>query len=132
MKSLDGAVGFLRQSLFNMMDETEKSAFAQWLDKGKTESIDQLARGAIKCCRNWDGFLEVSDMVHSDWGFEPARLDDDASKPMLVVGSEGDHLGGSTNGWLVANYKSAKLKVIPGGHISSLYYMDEIWRDNNR
>jgi hypothetical protein len=29
----------------------------------------------------------------------------------------------------VDNYKSAKFKSVPGGHISSLFYMDEIWKE---
>jgi Alpha/beta hydrolase family len=132
-KSLDGARDFLRQTLLSKMDEEGKSMFAQWLEKnGRTEFdfVDQMARGAIKCCQTWDGFMEVSDVIHSDWGFEPAMLDDEhATKPVLVVGSEKDHLGGSTNGWIVANYRSANLKLVPGGHIASLYYMDDIWRE---
>ena len=73
----------------------------------------------------------MSDTIHSDWGFDPRTLDEEHStKPVLVVGSKNDHIGGSTNDWLVANYKSAiKLKLLPGGHISSLFIMDELWRD---
>ncbi|KHN95224.1 thioesterase family protein [Metarhizium album ARSEF 1941] len=48
---------------------------------------------------------------------------------MLVVGSDKDDIGGAMNEWLVANYKSAKAKTIPGGHISSLYHMDGICQD---
>jgi pimeloyl-ACP methyl ester carboxylesterase len=131
-KTLDGARIFLRQTLIDKMDKDEKSMLAQWLVKdGRTEFefIDSMARGAIKSCHNWDGFLEVSEVIHSDWGFEPARLDDEhATKPLLVVGSENDHLGGSTNDWIVANYRSASLKIVPGGHISSIYFMGEIWQ----
>lgn len=133
LKTLDGAEKFIRQVLFDKMDEDEKLRLAQYLEKGgrsETDFVAQMARNAIKSCQNWDGFMEVSDVIHSDWGFEPAKLNDEhAAKPMLVVGSAGDDLGGSTNGWLVANYKSANLKIIPGGHISSLYYLDEIWRE---
>lgn len=133
LKSQDGAKEFLRQTLFVKMDEEEKASLAQWLqkkDKTEDEFVDHMAKGAIRCCQNWDGFMEVSDVIHSHWGFEPIELDDEhASKPMLVVGSDKDHLGSSTNGWLVDNYKTAKCKVVPGGHISSIYYLDEIWQE---
>ena len=37
--------------------------------------------------------MEVSDVIHSDWGFEPKALDEaHASKPMLVVGSKSDDI----------------------------------------
>ncbi len=82
------------------------------------------------CCHNWDGFMKVSDVIHSDWGFNPKELDDQhSSKPMLVVGSTNDRVGGSANNWLVDNYKSARLMLVPGGHISSQYYMDDMWKE---
>ncbi|EXJ70363.1 uncharacterized protein A1O5_06431 [Cladophialophora psammophila CBS 110553] len=133
LKTFGGAKAFLQQTLIHNMDEEERSTFSQWLEKScVTEDafLDQMARGIIKCCRNWDGFMEVSDVIHSDWGFEPKELDDQhASKPLLVVGSKADQIGGSANNWLVENYRSAKLKLVPGGHISSLFYMDEIWEE---
>lgn len=133
LKTLDGAKDFLRGFLFDKMDDEEKSRLTEHLERqGRSESdfIDQMARNAVKSCQNWEGFLEVSDVIHSDWGFNPAALDDEhATKPVLVVGSDGDDVGGGNNAWLVANYKSARAKTIPGGHISALYYMDEIWGD---
>ncbi|KAL9487966.1 hypothetical protein ACSS6W_000243 [Trichoderma asperelloides] len=133
LHSLDGAREFLKQTLFNDMDIEEKQIFHEWLAKNEsTESqfIDRMARSTIRCCTNWDGFMEVSDVIHSDWGFDPRTLDaEHASKPILVVGSKSDYMGGGTNDWLVANYESATLKLVPGGHISSLFFMDEIWKE---
>ncbi len=133
LRDVDGAKVFLRDNLFNMMDEAEKEQFRKWLgENGKIEAefVERLAKGAVRSCLNWDGFMEVSDVIHSDWGFNPATLDaDHASKPMLVVSSQNDRLGGSNNSWLCANYTAARLKTIPGGHISSLYHMDEIMQD---
>jgi pimeloyl-ACP methyl ester carboxylesterase len=133
LETLHGARAFLRSTIFSHMDDDEKEMFAQWLskkEKTEEEFVDQMAKGAIRCCDNWDGFMEASDVLHSEWGFEPKALEDDhASKPVLVVGSEKDHLGSSTNGWVVENYRGAKLKVFRGGHISSIYYMDDIWQE---
>lgn len=129
----DGAKAFLDQILFSKMDDEEKAVMAAWLErKGRTkdEFIGQMAEGAVKCCKRWDGFIEVSDVIHSDWGFDPAKLDEEhASKPLVVCGSEKDDMGSATNGWIVENYKGAKLRTGPGGHISGLFYMDEIWEE---
>ncbi|KAH7187795.1 hypothetical protein ACKAV7_006978 [Fusarium commune] len=132
-KTLDGAKGFLDQILFSKMDGDERKKLAEFLaNRGQTEEefIEAFAKGGIRCCEQWGGFHEVSDVIHSDWGFEPAKLDDDhASRPVLIVGSDKDPQGGSTNGWLAANYKTSRLKTVPGGHLASLYYLDEIWRE---
>ncbi|KAK5050742.1 hypothetical protein LTR84_003301 [Exophiala bonariae] len=129
----EGAEDFLRQTIVSQMDEDERVKLGEWLqknDRTEDEWMETATKMVMRSCENWDGFMEISDVIHSDWGFAPATLDDEhASKPILVVGSQNDHIGGSNNGWLVENYKSAKLKVIPGGHISSVYYMDEIWRE---
>lgn len=133
LKTEDGAKEFLRQTIFGIMDDEEQKRFAQWLEsKEMTEDefIGRMARNVVASISNWDGFMEASDVIHSDWGFEPARLDNEhASKPMLVVGSDNDAIGGRTNSWMIANYKSAKSKVVPGGHIASLFFMDDIWRE---
>lgn len=134
LKTLEGAKDFLRRTLFSKMDEHEKDMFAKHLAKtNKTEDdfVTALAEGSMKAySKTWQGFNEVSDVLHSDWGFSPADLDEEhASKPVIVVGSEKDDMGGDTNKWLASNYKCSKLKVFPGGHISSLYYMDGLWQE---
>ncbi|XWX02387.1 hypothetical protein V2A60_010424 [Cordyceps javanica] len=130
MGSVEGAERFLRRTVFDVMDTDEKEAFRAHVDgQGETEDefIARLARSTVECCKNWDGFMEVSDVIHSDWGFEPAALDAAHCKPLLVVRSADDIIGSMNSGWLAANYKNATSKTIPGGHISSMYYMDAIW-----
>lgn len=133
LKTLEGTKGLLNQMLFSKMDAEEKRMFAAYLErKGSSEEeyLTQMAKNAITSCLNWDGFHEVSDVLHSDWGFDPAKLDDEhAVKPVMVVGAVDDHLGGSTNDWMAANYKSATLKTCPGGHISATYYLDDLWSE---
>lgn len=90
MNTEDGAEVFLRQHIFNKMDDVEKSEFKQWLEiHGLSEDafVAKMAGETLRCNQNWDGFMEISVVMHSDWGFEPKELDDEhASKPMLVVG----------------------------------------------
>lgn len=129
-----GAETLLRQLLFNDMDAEERSIFDAWLlRKGESEHdlLVRMARGAVASSENWDGFMEVSDVLHSDWGFDYATLDDEhTSKPVLIVTSARDKIGGRMNMWLAdATSRSSRLMTIPGGHISSLFYMDEIWAE---
>lgn len=133
VKNLAGAKNFLQQNVVEKIDDEERSRLTEWLESNKLSQdpfVEEMARGIVKCCQNWDGFMEVSDLVHSDWGFNPTELDSEhASKPILVVGSEDDEIGGGANDWLVNNYKSAKLTMFPGGHTSAVYYVDDIWRE---
>lgn len=133
VKTLVGAKSFLQQSFIARIDDEESSRLSHWLETNKLSQdalVEQMAGGIVRCCQNWDGFMESSDIIHSDWGFEPKELDNlHASKPMLVVGSEDDQVGGSSNDWIVDKYRSARFKLIPGGHNSSLYYIDELWRE---
>ncbi|KAJ6784663.1 hypothetical protein PWT90_03226 [Aphanocladium album] len=132
MRTEEGAKNFLRFTLFDVMDNEEKEQFRSHVARfGDTEDefLGWLAHSTVECCKNWDGFMEVSDVIHSDWGFDPATLDAEHSKPFLVVKSADDIIGSMNSAWLAANYKSATSKTIPGGHVSSMYYMDDIWEE---
>ncbi|KAJ5455922.1 uncharacterized protein N7458_004186 [Penicillium daleae] len=102
MKSQDGAEEFLRKCIFGKMDSAERIKFEEWLGiEGLSEDVfvANMAGEVIRCNGNWDGFMEVADVMHSDWGFEPKELDEEhAVKPVLVVGSSVDYIGGSCNG----------------------------------
>lgn len=129
MRTVDGAKKFLRLTVFDAMDDEEKEKFSDFLKgKGETEDefIGRLADSTVRCCDNWDGFMEVSDIIHSDWGYDPAALDEEHCKTILVVKSADDIIGSMNSDWLAANYKNATCKTIPGGHVSSIYHMDNI------
>lgn len=133
LKTLEGAKDLLSGILFSKMDDAERGRLAVYLERsGRTEAdlLESMAEGAMRSCKRWEAFLEVSDVLHSDWGFDPARLDEEhAAKPILIVGSEGDDIGGSTNEWMAETYKSSTLRVVPGGHISALSYLDDLWEE---
>jgi pimeloyl-ACP methyl ester carboxylesterase len=133
LATLDGALSFLRSALFDKMDPAEQAKFDEYLaHQGEGETKDDFIRNmagtVLRSVKNWDGFMEVSDAIHSDWGFKPDELDEQhASKPVLVVGGDQDELGNKMNEWMVNNYKNAKGRTIPGGHVSALFYQDELW-----
>jgi pimeloyl-ACP methyl ester carboxylesterase len=131
LSTIEGAERFLRDALFDKMDGDERAMFDKYLVKqGEItgQFIRNMAETVIRSTNNWDGFMEVSDVLHSDWGFVPNQLDDEhARKPILIVGSDKDELGNRMNEWLVQNYKAAHSKQVAGGHISALFYQDELW-----
>ncbi len=132
ISTVDGAKKFLRFTLFDVMDAEEKEKFKTHVTgQGETEDefITRLARSTVECCKNWDGFMEVSDVIHSDWGFEPSKLSAERCKPLLVVQSADDNIGSMNSKWVAANYNNATSKTVPGGHMSSMYYMDDIWQE---
>ncbi|KAF8653537.1 hypothetical protein AX16_003902 [Volvariella volvacea WC 439] len=124
---------FLRQSIFDKMGEEEKALFKQYAEKrGKTEDDIKrdFANNGVKSVRQtWTGFLEVSDVIHGDWGFEPKSVPSEGRR-VLVVASEGDEMAPESMAkWLVTQYGNAKLKRIGGGHLAALYYLDDIWAE---
>lgn len=132
MRTVEGAKTFLNTTVFNVMDPEEKAKFKKLVaDQGETEDefVGRLAMSTVECCKNWDGFMEVSDVIHSDWGFAPAELDEEHCKPLLVVKSADDIIGSMNSNWIAANYQNATAKTIPGGHVSSMYHMGEIWEE---
>ena len=135
-KDMKGARGLLNTALFSKMDAEEKEAFEIFaqMKRGKTaeQLMNSMADGVLRCTANWDGFIEGPDVLHSDWGFEPAKLDGEHSneqRPVLIVQGEADELGPGMAEWLVENYAHGMVKKIGGGHLASLYHMDEIWDD---
>jgi hypothetical protein len=132
VKDVPAAKKFMHEFMVSHMDDDEKRRLGGWLEgRALTEDewIGRMAEGAVRCKQNWDGFLEGSDVLHSDWGFVPRELDEEHRKPVLIVGSSQDDLGSEMIAWLKDNYANSAVKVVPGGHIASLFYMDEIWRE---
>ncbi|OAA55761.1 hypothetical protein ISF_07866 [Cordyceps fumosorosea ARSEF 2679] len=128
VRTVEGAAAFLRATVLAGPAEREMLA-AHVARLGETEEgfVERLARAAVASCENWDGFMEVAEVLREDWGFAPGELE--GAAPLLVVASEGDKIGSANSAWLAANYKNATARTIPGGHISSMFYMDEIWEE---
>jgi pimeloyl-ACP methyl ester carboxylesterase len=131
LKDEASAKNMMHDFLVAKMDGNEKKLLEKWLqDRGLTQDqwLERLGQGAMRSTKTWDGFLQGSDVLHSDWGFEPSKLDEEhRGKPVLVVASNDDELGHAMYKWLKDNYANSALKVIPGSHISSMFHQDEIW-----
>lgn len=115
MTDLAGTKKFMRDTLWDMMDEREQEEMKRHLErKGITEDeyVTRQAEGALRSVRNWDGFMEVADVMREDWGFVPGE---EVEKRILIVGSSEDKIGGCGHKWLVSRYKGARERVVPGG-----------------
>ncbi|KAF9469031.1 Alpha/Beta hydrolase protein [Collybia nuda] len=135
LKTEEKAEKFIRETLFDNMEEEELAAFKKWREtQGRAEGEVErnMAKNVVKSVsKTWEGFMQVADVAHSDWGFRPDTLDDDhVKRPIFVVASAGDTLAPDDMArWLVATYKNAVLKSITGGHLASLFHLEEIWSE---
>ncbi|KAJ7216527.1 Alpha/Beta hydrolase protein [Mycena pura] len=135
LNSVDKAEALLRQLLFDKVPPEERDAFKKWREtRGIEEGVHerQMATNMVKSIsKSWAGFIEVSDVIHSDWGFCPALLDDAHTngRRMLIAASAQDDLGPDYGNWLKENYKNSTLKWVPGKHLSTLYEMDNLWAE---
>ncbi|KAG7097438.1 hypothetical protein E1B28_004783 [Marasmius oreades] len=134
VNSVDKAEDFLRKMLFDTASEAEKASFLAWKERegiadGQWER--KMAENMVKSfATTWDGFLEASDVLHSDWGFEPKHLDEEHIKrPLVVVASSSDPLGPHMAIWISENYKNSTLKWLDGGHIAATYAMNDLWKE---
>jgi pimeloyl-ACP methyl ester carboxylesterase len=136
IKTAEAAEAFIRTTFFDQMDESELDAFARWRDihefeEGQAERW--MADGVVRSvAKTWAGFLDIPDILHSGWGgFCPETLDDEHSDPpVLVVTSTRETLAPKPMAdWLVASYKNVSMKLIDGGHIASLFHLNEIWKE---
>jgi hypothetical protein len=124
----------MRRGLFDKMGDAERAKFARWREErgyaaGQLER--EFAANAVRSvASSWDGYLRVAEVHHADWGFRPGTLDEAHAKPVLVVSADRDEEApGEHARWLVENYKVARLHTIEGGHISSLFEMNDIFID---
>ena len=124
---------FMRDFVFGKMGDEERADCRRWLEsRGLTEDewISEMAEGPRKCTGGneggWRGFLEGPKVVHSDWGFKPWELGSERGRALIAAGDE-DDLGLGMARWLRNNYQGARLEVVKGGHVATLWHIDEIW-----
>ncbi|KAG9317599.1 Alpha/Beta hydrolase protein [Chiua virens] len=135
VNTVENAEKFLRGFLFDKMDETEKAQYLQWRERegvaeGETEK--RFAENAVRSvAKSWEGFNLMSPVLHSDWGFRPDTLDEEHSRPfvMLVTTAGDTRAPPEWSEYLAATYKNTKVKTLHGGHIGVLYHMNDIWAE---
>ncbi|KAG2158804.1 Alpha/Beta hydrolase protein [Suillus bovinus] len=135
LKTIEGAEASLRETVFDLMDQAEREEFAKWSEERgmvPDDTVRTMAKNVMKSTsKSWEGFMLTPPLLHSDWGFRPDALDEDHSRPpILLTASKDDHMTPVAYAYyLAANYKNARIKHVDGGHMSTLYYMDEVWTE---
>ncbi|KIK99504.1 hypothetical protein PAXRUDRAFT_822662 [Paxillus rubicundulus Ve08.2h10] len=124
VSTVENAEHFLRELIFDKMDEAEKEEHAKWraregIAEGETER--RMASNIVRSvATSWEGFKFSVSVLHSDWGFRPDTLDEEHSRPLVtLIAGLGDKL--SLEAWsryLAGTYQNTKLTVFPGGHLS--------------
>ncbi|KAJ7357935.1 hypothetical protein DFH08DRAFT_921849 [Mycena albidolilacea] len=119
-------VGIFALSMkISTMDKAERE---QWGIKGGDFEMRMATNMVKSISKLWAGFIEIADVVHSDWGFRPDQLDEDHTRgrPILIAASAQDDLGSDMANWLKENYKNSRLKWV---HLSTLYEIDNLWAE---
>ncbi|KDQ64721.1 hypothetical protein JAAARDRAFT_28365 [Jaapia argillacea MUCL 33604] len=135
LKSVESTEKFFRSFFIDKMKPIEKAKFEEWRAKEGLEAGRFPKTWAtimnFSVSKSWEGFLGMADVLNSDWGFNPSESDEEhKSKRVLIVGGTDDQLSPKMAEWLVEKYGSnAKLVMKEGGHLSSMFYMDEIWEE---
>lgn len=133
VRSLDEAKNFLRTNLFDQMDDEEKAKLDRW-EKERDQSegwlLNRMARNmCLSVSKTMAGFDSVPDVLHADWGFDPTQLPSLLRRRVLVIATRGDkmaHMEMST--YLVESYPNAELRLLEGGHLASLFELNQIMK----
>ncbi|KAI0347353.1 alpha/beta-hydrolase [Trametopsis cervina] len=130
----EAAKKFINDYVFEHMKPNEMQAFVKWKHaKGLKdgEELDTLADGVYRSTRKtWAGLLGVSDVIHSNWGgYNPAQLDEEHTKPVFFCLTKEDKDTLRMGEWLAGQLRGSLVRYEEGGHVGSLFVMDDIWED---
>ncbi|KAG0704163.1 hypothetical protein DFH29DRAFT_1039150 [Suillus ampliporus] len=120
---------------FERMDQAEREMFARWCEryeKAPEDKVRNMAENIVNSTsKSWEGFMLLAPLLHSDWGFRPDALDEEHSRPrVLLTASKDDVICPMDYAhYLAANYKNARMKDIHGRHLTIVYQMDEVWAE---
>ncbi|KAJ3483262.1 hypothetical protein NLI96_g6442 [Meripilus lineatus] len=128
------ARAFVHDFVVKDMSQKERVVYDRWRkEKQLTEDQveEDLADGVYRSVeKSWEGFHAISDVIHSDWGFNPLTLDAEHTKsPVYVVMTREDKETLLLGEWIVENYQNAQGRYEEGGHNGSMFVMDDIWAD---
>lgn len=133
LRTVEDAKVMIMNMLYSKLEAEERATLDQHLAENQMtfdEHVTYLAENMVRSVEHtWDGFMEVSEVLHSDWGFDPRTLDEAHQKPILLVSALADEVGGSRNRWMLENYKNAVGRDIKGGHAAGLAKMGELWQE---
>jgi pimeloyl-ACP methyl ester carboxylesterase len=131
LKTVENAEKFIRELIYDQIEEDEKLLFANWrkkrgLNEGELER--GMAKNMVESVETyWDGFMGTADILHGDWGF---KVEEMSGKPVMIVCSKDDQMASPNWGeWLAERYPNGRLKLLEGSHISALWTIDSTWEE---
>ena len=130
----EGAKAFINDFVFKNMKPKEMEAFRAWKARKNLrdgEELDPMADGIYRSMQKTSqGFLVVADVLHSDWGgYNPTKLDGEHAKPAMFVLTKEDKETKWMGEWLASKLPGSSIRYEEGGHVGSLFVMDDIWED---
>lgn len=135
LATIESAEAIMQATVFDGMDQAEREEFAKWCEEcGMVpgDYVRKMAQNSMKSIsKSWEGFMLTPSLLHSDWGFQPDALDEEHSRPpiLLTASNDDDMTPVAYAHYLAASYKNARIKHLDGGHMSTLYHMDEVWTE---
>lgn len=135
VNTLEKAAAFIHDFGFKKMTPGEREAFERFKEKhgiadGETEKT--MGEGVYSSvAKTWEGFFAVAKVFHSGWGgYDPTSLDDEhARKPVLLVMTHEDKDNKLMGEWLLKNMRNVRGRYEEGGHMASVFVLDDIWAD---
>ncbi|KAI9014235.1 Alpha/Beta hydrolase protein [Hyaloraphidium curvatum] len=125
----EGALAFMKDTLFDTMDAAERERFAEWRARygvAEGELERGMARGAAEAVAGgWECFLGCATEINADWGFVLRELKG-RGKVLVVMGKGDDRAPNGMGEWLVREYPDAEVVHVHGGHLSGLFEMEEV------
>ncbi|UJR12285.1 hypothetical protein I4U23_016462 [Adineta vaga] len=133
-RNIDEAKNFLRENIFDQMDDEEKAKLHKWEEERNKSSgwvLETMARNmCISISKSMVGFNTVAQVLHSDWGYDPTKVPRLPKRKILIITTKGDkiaHMEMST--YLAETYPNTELRIIDGGHLASFFEINEIMKD---
>lgn len=133
VRSQSSAEEYVKKRVFEAMGDEEHEMFSQWrddqgLEVGQYER--EMGRNIVRSiAHTWQGFLELPEVYHSGWaGFCPGKSMSDC--PVFIVSPKGDYMFPEAMAeWLAEKYRSATLKTVNGGYMSSFFHLNSVWNE---
>lgn len=125
----------MRNFLFDHMSEEEGEVFSRWrenhgVEEGEIEKI-MAKKIAKSVAQTWQGFFDIAAIYHSGYQWRlPKHGEDGRAKPLIhILCAKDDRITPVAMAeWLAASYgPSAILRAVNGGHMASMFHLDEIW-----
>ncbi len=136
IKNIAKTEAVMRNFLFDHMSEEEGEVFSRWrenhgVEEGEIEQI-MAKKIAKSVAQTWQGFFDIATIYHSgyQWRLPSKHGEDGRARPRIHIlcAKEDQITPVAMAEWLAATYGPlAILRVVNGGHMASMFHLDEIW-----